>query len=135
MPKLNFFEKIGDSSNGRTIYQAKKSNGEIYKISIPKDKEDHFEKLNIAVDDDENIRTFGDEKNFKKAKRLMFSLMALGCCLGVYLSRKMDGFKKGFITLASGIGGIAVGSFIFINKNKKLEQEIDKLDIKEFKNE
>lgn len=132
MPKVSFFEKAGYTSDGRAIYEAKKDGNKTFSITVPQEKADSFEKLNLTLDEDECLRPLGDEKNMKKGKRLIYALMILGCGLGAYFSRNMEGFMKGAVIFASGITGIGLGSLVFINKNKKLNAEIESLDIKPF---
>ena len=103
MPKVSFFEKAGYTSDWRAIYEAKKDGNKTFSITVPQEKADSFEKLNLTLDEDERLRPLGDEKNMKKGKRLIYALMILGCGLGAYFSRKMEGFMKGAVIFASGI--------------------------------
>ena len=72
MPKVSFFEKAGHTSDGRAIYEAKKDGNKTFSITVPQEKVDSFEKLNLTLDEDECLRPLGDEKNMKKGKRLWF---------------------------------------------------------------
>lgn len=56
MPKVSFFEKAGHTSDGRAIYEAKKEDNKTFSITVPQEKVDSFEKLNLTLDENECLK-------------------------------------------------------------------------------
>ena len=113
VPKVNFFQQIGETSDGRVIYQIKDED-KYKKITVPKENQDRFEKLN----QDMQIATEGamsrqaNKENIKKIRRATLFTGVVGAGLGCFLARNKKTLTKVFSTISGSFIGV-VGAVLY----------------------
>lgn len=138
VPKVNFFQQIGETPDGRVIYQIKDDN-KYKKITVLKENQDRFEKLN----QDMQIATEGamskqaNKENIKKIRGATLFTGIVGAGLGCFLARNKKTLTKVFSTLSGAFVGVCGAVLYYANDLlkdlKSPAKEMKKLGIREYK--
>lgn len=138
VPNVNFFQKIGETSDGRVIYQIK-DDDKYKKITIPKENQDCFEKLNrdIQISAEASLSKQISKENIKEIRGATLFSGIIGGGLGFFLARNKKTLIKTFSTLGGVLVGVG-GAVLYYTNNllkeiKEPLEEMKKLGIREYK--
>ena len=133
LPNIEIFHKVGRTADNRVIYQVEQD-GKTKKFTIPAEKEDSFDKIQLAMEDE--VKNSCTKTNSKKAQGLAIGSAVLGGFLGYFFTK-----NKGAIATCCATGLTAMGSAILVltmffkptmSKFKDLTQNLKECDLKEY---